>query len=92
MIKAVQSSLCAFAKVGSDERTRSPQSVQSSAEDDDCVYVSPDEAEKGISSILTLINIRGLPPFTMVNLTVSLVLQHPLSSIRMRRAAKRIQH
>lgn len=49
MIKAVQNNLCAFSSVvAADERsTGSPQSIQSSAEDDDCVYVSPDESEKG---------------------------------------------
>lgn len=50
MIKAVQNNnLCEISTATkSDGLTLSTKTVRTNNEDDDCVYVSPDEAEKGL--------------------------------------------
>lgn len=55
MLTAVQKNLCELPKANdiepnhSDDLTLNNQDISTTDEEDDCVYVSPDEAENGMS-------------------------------------------
>lgn len=49
MIKTVQKSICGLTK-SDDKRSDDLAPTDEDEEDDDCVYVSPDESENGIYS------------------------------------------
>lgn len=54
MLRAVQKNLCELPKANdvapskSDDLTLSNREINTTDEEDDCVYVSPDEAENGM--------------------------------------------
>lgn len=64
MLRAVQKNLCELPKANdvapskSDDLTLSNQEINTTDEEDDCVYVSPDEAENGMPLITLDIEAR----------------------------------